>query len=70
MKRIFTAIICVAIVLTMSTVTAFASSEDSNVLKLPEDDGTGYPVTGISGDSYKNNDDVTKLVVPENITRL
>lgn len=70
MKRIFTAIICVAIVLTMSTVTAFASSEDSNVLKLPEDDGTGYPVTGISGDSYKNNDDVIKLVVPENITRL
>lgn len=70
MKRIFAAIICVAIVLTMSTVTAFASSEDSNVLKLPEDDGTGYPVTGISGDSYKNNDDVTKLVVPENITRL
>lgn len=70
MKRFIAAIMCVAIVLTMSTVTAFASSEDSSVLKLPEDDGTGYPVTGISGDSYKNNDDVTKLVVPENITRL
>lgn len=70
MKRIFAAIMCVAIVLTMSTVTAFASSKDNSILKLPEDDGTGYPVTGISGDSYKNNDDVTKLVVPENITRL
>lgn len=70
MKRIFAAIMCVAIVLTMSTVTVFASSEDNSLLKLPEDDGTGYPVTGISGDSYKNNDDVTKLVVPENIIRL
>lgn len=68
MKRIFTIFICVAIVLTMSTFTAFASG--GSILELPEDDGTGYPVTGISGDSYKNNDDVTKLVVPENITRL
>lgn len=69
MKRIFAAILCVAMVLTMSTVTAFASREDSSVLKLPEDDGTGYPVIGISGDSYKNNN-ATKLVVPENIIRL
>ena len=70
MKRIFAAILCVAMILNMSTVTAFAASGDSSVLILPEDDGTGYPVTGISGDSYKNNDDVTKLIVPENITRL
>ena len=70
MKRIFAAILCVAMVLTISTITAFATNEDSGVLKLPEDDGSGYPVTGITGDSYKYNDDVTKLIVPDNITRL
>lgn len=70
MKRIFAAILCVAMVLTISTITAFATNEDSGVLKLPEDDGSGYPVTGITGDSYKYNDDVTKIIVPDNITRL
>lgn len=52
----------------MSTGTVFAASED-RILSLPEDDGTGYPVTGIT-DSYNNDDEVIKVIVPENILRL
>lgn len=68
MKQIIVAILCMVMIVTMSTGTVFASSEDG-VLVLPEDDGTGYPVTGIT-DSYNNNDEVSKVVVPENIIRL
>lgn len=52
----------------MSTGTVFAASDD-RVFILPEDDGTGYPVTGIT-DSYSNDDEVIKVIVPENILRL
>ena len=69
MKRLSAIAICILLMVSMITVSVSAAENDS-VLELPQDDRTEYPVTGISGDSYKNNDDVTKLVVPENITRL
>lgn len=69
MKRLSAIAICILLMVSMITVSVSAAENDS-ILELSQDDRTGYPVTGISGDSYKNNDDVTKLVVPENITRL
>lgn len=68
MKRIITVFLCMIMIVIMSTGTVFAASDD-RALSLPEDDGTGYPVTGIT-DSYNNDDEVIKVIVPENILRL
>lgn len=68
MKRIITVFLCMVMIVIMSTGTVFAASDD-RVLTLPEDDGTGYPVTGIT-DNYNNDDEVIKVIVPENILRL
>ena len=68
MKKIGSIMIC--IILMVSVVTMSASAADNEgVLTLPEDDGTGYPVTGIS-DSYSYDEEVYKVIVPENIVRL
>lgn len=63
MKRIITVFLCMVMIVIMSTGTVFAASDD-RALTLPEDDGTGYPVTGIT-DSYNNDDEVIKVIVPE-----
>ena len=68
MKKIGSVLLCVILTLSLFSFTAFAAPED-DVMHLPEDDGTGYPVTGI-GDSYNGNDGVTKVTVPNNIVRL
>lgn len=68
MKRLSAIIFCVAIMISMVTSSVSAAGNE-DVLTLPEDDGTGYPVIGIS-DSYSYDEDVYKVVVPENIVRL
>lgn len=68
MKRIIVTILSVLLLISMLSITTLASSEDG-VLTLPEDDGTGYPITGIS-DSYSHDEDIVKVIVPENIVRL
>lgn len=50
MKKLGSILICIILMLSMVTVSASAADKEG-VLTLPEDDGTGYPVTGIS-DSY------------------
>lgn len=70
MKKIFKILligVCFITVLSMS-VTVFATS-DEGMIVLPNDDGTGYPVTGIT-DSYSCDDEAHKVVVPENIIRI
>jgi len=69
MKRLIAIIFCLAFVLAALPVAASVSSEGC-LLTLTEDDHTGYPVTGISGNRYQYNHEVTKLVVPPNIIRL
>ncbi len=68
MKKLIITIFCFLITVVISVGTVSAAS-DEGVLKLPEDDGTGYPVTGVS-DSYSNDDEVTKVIIPENIVRI
>lgn len=68
MKKIGAIIISILIMISMVTVSASASTNEG-VLTLPEDDGTGYPVTGIS-DSYSCDKNVYKVIVPDNIVRL
>lgn len=68
MKKLGSILICIILMVSMVTVSASATSNEG-VLTLPEDDGTGYPVTGIS-DSYSYDEEVYKVIVPENIVRL
>lgn len=69
MKKLCATIICIFIAITMMMPSVFAAG-DEGVLTLPGDDGTEYPVTGISDSSYSNDENVIKLIVPENIVRL
>lgn len=68
MKKLSSIMICIILMISMVTVSASAATNEG-VLTLPEDDGTGYPVTGIS-DSYSYDEEVHKVIVPENIVRL
>jgi len=68
MKNICSIIICIFALISTVTMSVSATSTDS-VLTLPKDDGTGYPVTGI-GNLYSYDEDITKVIVPENIVRL
>ena len=68
MKRLSAVIICTVIMISMITVSVSAA-ENNGVLTLPKDDGTGYPITGVS-DFYSYHKDVNKVIVPESIVRL
>lgn len=68
MKKLGSILICIILMFSMVTVSASATSNEG-ILTLPEDDGSGYPVTGIS-DSYSYDEEVYKVIVPENIVRL
>lgn len=68
MKKLVSIMICIILMISVVTVSASAAGNEG-VLTLPEDDGTGYPVTGIS-DSYSYDEEVYKVIVPENIVRL
>lgn len=68
MKKLCSIMICIVLMISMVTVSASATANEG-VLTLPEDDGTGYPVTGVS-DSYSNDEEIDKVIVPENIVRL
>lgn len=66
MKKLIVFFMCAMMILSPLSVKAEKSLE---VLELPEDDGSGYPVTGVST-GYNENPDVYKCIVPENILRL
>ena len=68
MKKLCSIMICIVLMISMVTVSSSATANEG-VLTLPEDDGTGYPVTGVS-DSYSNDEEIYKVIVPENIVRL
>ena len=62
MKKLCSIMICIVLMVSMVTVSASATANEG-VLTLPEDDGTGYPVTGVS-DSYSNDEEIYKVIVP------
>ena len=69
MKKIFISLMClIAIIFSMPIFVSAATNE--GVLTLPEDDGTGYPVTGVNNRQYSGEDDIYKVIVPNNIVRL
>lgn len=68
MRKIIWLFLSLLLIVSFCTVSTVAASSET-LLELPSDDGTGYPVTGIT-DSYNNNDDITKLIVPNNIVRV
>lgn len=68
MKKLGSILICIILMLSMVTMSASAADKEG-VLTLPENDGTAYPVTGIS-DSYSYDEEVYRVIVPENIVRL
>ena len=47
MKKLGSILICIILMLSMVTMSASAADKEG-VLTLPENDGTAYPVTGIS----------------------
>ena len=70
MKRIFAFMVCFVMLLSTSPVYALSPLDWDGVLTLPEDDGSGYPVTGVSTEQYQFDSDIEEVVVPENIVRL
>lgn len=68
MKRILVSLMCLIMMIFSIPVSASAAINDG-ILTLPEDDGTGYPVTGIA-DQYSHDGDIYKVIVPDNIIRL
>lgn len=68
MKKVLSLFLCLMITASAFSLTASAVTDDG-VLTLPEDDGSGYPVTGIL-DSYKYDESIYKLIVPDNIIRI
>ena len=70
MKKIFALIVCYIMLLSTVPVYALRPLNWDGVLTLPEDDGSGYPVTGVSTEEYQFDSDIEEVVVPENIIRL
>lgn len=68
MKKLITACMCVLAMMFLCPVSVMAETE-AGILVLPEDDGTEYPVRGISS-GYNHNEEVYEVTVPENIIRL
>lgn len=60
--------LCACAMMFLCPISAMAETKEV-ILELPGDDGTQYPTTGISY-GYNNQEDVTTVVVPENILRL
>lgn len=59
---------CICFMMLLCPISTMAQTEQG-VLTLPEEDGTLYPVRGVSY-GYNNNETVEKVIVPENIIRL
>lgn len=66
MKKAIALTICILAMFSMLAVSASAAKKEPF---LPEDDKTGYPITGIS-DSYSRDQNVEKVTIPENIVHL
>lgn len=73
MKKIFALTLCLLIALGATPVCAHIFEGEyiySSVVTLPEDDGSGYPITGVNTERYRENSYIEELIVPENIVRL
>lgn len=74
MKKLFALTLCLLTALGATPVSAHIFTDDyygcDGVVTLPEDDGSGYPVTGVSTTAYRERSYIEELIVPENIVRL
>ena len=70
MKKALIIAVCLLMMFTAMPTYALSPLNGDGVLTLPEDDGSGYPATGVNTEQYQFDSDIEEVVVPENIVRL